>query len=89
MISELKEYFLGGIDRFYSNDKKVNMSELELAVNFGFDKLVNYENIDSGKSLSYNYDITSWLDNPEFSGPNKIAVFLKLIIFFFKSEKLS
>ena len=28
------------------------------------------------------------LDNPEFSGPNKIAVFLKLIIFFFKSEKL-
>ena len=74
LISELKEYFLGGISRFYSNDKKVNMSELELSVNFGFDKLVNYENIDSGKNISYNYDITSWLDNPEKLSIEKFSI---------------
>ena len=65
LISELKSYLLKAMDRFFEREKNsVNLNELKQTVRFGFDKLANYEKLESGKILSYNYDITSWLDDP-------------------------
>ena len=55
------------IDRFFANDSSKNLRELKQAMRFGFDKLTNYEKLESGKTISYEYDITSWLDDPEKS----------------------
>ena len=65
--SELKSYLLDVIDRFFANDSSKNLRELKQAMRFGFDKLTNYEKLESGKTISYEYDITSWLDDPEKS----------------------
>ena len=75
LISELKSYLLKAIDRFFKREKNsVNLNELKQTVRFGFDKLANYEKLESGKILSYNYDITSWLDDPNRSPLEKFFI---------------
>ena len=75
LISELKSYLLKSIDRFFKREKNsVNLNELKQTVRFGFDKLANYEKLESGKILSYNYDITSWLDDPNRSPLEKFFI---------------
>ena len=41
------------------------MIELKKTVQFAFDKMVNYEKLNSGKIISYDYDIISWLDSED------------------------
>tara|TARA_B100002049_G_C15853544_1_gene280302 strand:- start:100 stop:600 length:501 start_codon:yes stop_codon:yes gene_type:complete len=66
LISEFKLYLLESLNRFFGNQITLtNLNDLKQTVEFAFDKIVNYENIDSEKILAYNYDISSWLDNPE------------------------
>ena len=85
LISDFKSYLLESLNRFFVNQiTHTSFNELKQTVEFAFDKLVNYENLDSGKTLLYNYDISSWLDNPEklplenFHVPKPIEYIFKL-----------
>ena len=73
------------LNRFFANQiTHTSSNELKRTVGFAFDKLVNYENLDSGKILLYNYDLSSWLDNTEklplekFHVPKPIEYIFKL-----------
>ena len=66
LIYDFKLYLLECFTRFFGNQlKNTSINELKQTVNFAFDKLINYENMNNGKILSIDYDISSWLDNPE------------------------
>ncbi len=66
LISDFKLYVLGCFDRFFGEQLNVaSLNELKQSVNFAFDKIVNYENLNNGKILDINYDISSWLDSKE------------------------
>ena len=76
---------LESIDRFFRGQITLTgLNELKLTIKFAFDKIVNYENLDSGKTILYDYDISSWLDSPEkiplenFRIPNPIEYIFKL-----------
>jgi hypothetical protein len=65
LIYDFKLYLLECFTRFFGNHlKDTNINELKQTVNFAFDKLVNYENLNNRKILSINYDISAWLDDP-------------------------
>ena len=85
LISDFKSYLLESLNRFFGSQiTHTGLNELKQTVEFAFDKLVNYEKLDSGKILLYNYDISSWLDNPEklplenFRVPRPIEYIFKL-----------
>lgn len=85
LISDFKFYLLESLNRFYgSHINLTNMNELKKTVQFAFDKMVNYEKLDSGKILPYDYDIISWLDSPnklsleKFHVPESINYIFKL-----------
>ena len=66
LISDFKSYLLECFNRFF--EKQINNTifhELKQSVNFAFDKIVNYENLNNGKILDIAYDISSWLDNKD------------------------
>ena len=66
LISDFKSYILESLNRFFGNQiTRTALNELKQTIEFAFDKIVNYENLDSGKTILYNYDISSWLDNSE------------------------
>jgi len=85
LISDFKSYMLESINRFFGSEiPHTGLNELKQTVKFAFDKIVNYEKLDSGKTISYDYDISSWLDSPEkmalenFRVPKPIEYFFKL-----------
>ena len=85
LISDFKSYILRSLNRFFGNQiTRTVLNELKQTVEFAFDKIVNYENLDSGKTILYNYDISSWLDNSEklplenFRVPEQIEYIFKL-----------
>jgi len=85
LTSEFKSYLLESINRFFGDQiTRAGLNELEQTLQFAFDKIVNYENLDSGKTILYDYDISSWLDSPEkiplenFRIPNPIEYIFKL-----------
>ena len=64
LISDFKSYLLECFNRFFG--KQINdtiLHELKQSVHFAFDKIVNYENVNNGKILDIDYDISSWLDS--------------------------
>lgn len=66
LISDFKSYLLECFNRFFQ--KQINntiLHELKQSVNFAFDKIINYKNLNNGKILEITYDISSWLDNKE------------------------
>ena len=66
LIADFKLYLLDILERLSETQITwKNSDELKQTIEFAFDKLVDYEKIDSGKIRTYNYDITSWLDSPE------------------------
>ena len=66
LIADFKLYLLDILERLSETQITWESSdELKQTIEFAFDKLVDYEKIDSGKIRAYNYDITSWLDSPE------------------------
>ena len=85
LISDFKSYILESLNRFFGNQiTRTALNELKQTIEFAFDKIVNYENLDSGKTILYNYDISSWLDNSEklplenFRVPEQIEYIFKL-----------
>tara|TARA_B110001454_G_scaffold51644_1_gene50564 strand:+ start:3493 stop:5610 length:2118 start_codon:yes stop_codon:yes gene_type:complete len=85
LISDFKLYMLESINRFFGGQiTHTGLNELKQTVKFAFDKIVNYKNLDSGKIMLYDYDISSWLDSPEklplenFRVPKPIEYFFKL-----------
>ena len=85
LISEFKLYLLESLNRFFGSQITLtNLNDLKQTVEFAFDKIVNYEKMDSEKILAYNYDISSWLDNPgilpleKFRTPKPIEYMFKL-----------
>ena len=85
LISDFKSYLLESFNRFFANQiTHTSFNELKQTVRFAFDKLVSYENLNSGKTVLYNYDISSWLDSPEklplenFHVPKPIEYIFKL-----------
>ena len=85
LTSEFKSYLLESINRFFGSEiTHTGLNELKQTIKFAFDKIVNYENLDSGKTILYDYDISSWLDSPEklplenFRIPNPIEYIFKL-----------
>lgn len=64
LIYDFKLYLLECLTRFFGHQfKDTIINELKQTVNFAFDKLVNYEDLNNGKILFINYDISSWLDS--------------------------
>lgn len=64
LISDFKSYLLECFNRFFG--KQINdtiLHELKQSVHFAFDKIVNYENVNNGKILDIDYDISAWLDS--------------------------
>jgi len=85
LISDFKLYMLESINRLFGGQiTHTGLNELKQTVKFAFDKIVNYEKLDSGKIVLYDYDISSWLDSPEklplenFRVPKPIEYFFKL-----------
>ena len=85
LVSDFKSYLLESINRFFGGQiTHTGLNELKQTVKFAFDKIVNYEKIESGKTILYDYDISSWLDSPEklplenFLVPKPIEYFFKL-----------
>ena len=85
LISDFKSYLFESLNRFFgSKITHTGLNELKQTVEFAFDKMVNYENMDYEKILLYNYDISSWLDNTEklplakFHVPEPIEYIFKL-----------
>ena len=85
LILDFKSYMLESIDRFFGSEiTHTGLNELKQTIKFAFDKIVNYEKLDSGKTILYDYDISSWLDSPEkiplenFRVPKPIEYFFKL-----------
>ena len=85
LISDFKLYMLESINRLFGGQiTHTGLNELKQTVKFAFDKIVNYEKLDSGKIMLYDYDISSWLDSPEklplenFRVPKPIEYFFKL-----------
>ena len=85
LISDFKLYLLESLNRFFGSQIALtNLNDLKQTVEFAFDKIVNYEKMNSEKILAYNYDISSWLDNPEilplekFRTPEPIEYMFKL-----------
>jgi len=85
LISDFKSYLLESLNRFFGSQiTHTGLNELKQTVEFAFDKIVNYEKLDSGKIILHNYDISSWLDSPEklplenFRVPETIEYIFKL-----------
>ena len=85
LVSDFKSYLLKSINRFFGGQiTHTGLNELKQTVKFAFDKIVNYEKLDSGKTVLYDYDISSWLDNSEklplenFRVPQPIEYIFKL-----------
>ena len=85
LILDFKSYLLESLNRFFgSKIPHTGLNELKQTVEFAFDKIVSYDKLDSGKILLYNYNISSWLDNPEklplenFHVPRPIEYVFKL-----------
>ena len=85
LISDFKSYLLESLNRFFGSQiTHTGLNELKQTVEFAFNKIVNYEKLDSGKIMLYNYDISSWLDSQEklplenFHVPEPIEYVFKL-----------
>ena len=85
LISDFKSYMLGSLNRFFGSEiTHTGLNELKQTVKFAFDKIVNYEKLDSGKTVLYDYDISSWLDSQEklplenFHVPKSVEYIFKL-----------
>ena len=64
IFNDFKFYLSECISRFFGKQlQNSSIDELKQTVNFAFDKLINYENLDDKKIIPVNYNISSWLDN--------------------------
>ena len=68
IIADLKTYLKESLGRFFgeelSNDE---MSELEITLGMGLDKIVCYENPLPSKVVEYEYDLESWLSDESYA----------------------